>query len=38
MTKYLNVSDIVIIAVSAYVVVWGANHILRATGMNAYQA
>ncbi len=36
--KYLNVSDIVLITLSAYVVVWGANYILRSTNMGAYQA
>jgi hypothetical protein len=36
--KYMNVSDMLLIAVSAYVVVWGANYILRATNMGTYQA
>lgn len=36
--KYLNLSDILLISLSAYVVVWGANYILRATNMGDYQA
>ncbi len=36
--KYLNLSDLLIIALSSYVVVWGANYVLRATNMGEYQA
>lgn len=36
--KYMNVPDIVMITLSAYLVIWGANYILRTTGMGAFQA
>jgi len=38
MSKYLNISDVLLIAFSAYVVVWGINTILRNSNMGAYQA
>ena len=36
--RYLNIPDLLLITLSAYVVVWGANYILRATNMETYQA
>lgn len=38
MGKFVNVADILIIGVSAYIVIWGANRILRTTGLSAFQA
>ncbi len=36
--RYLNLPDLALIAISSYVVVWGANYILRTVNMGAYQA
>lgn len=38
MTRYLNIRDVLTIAVSAYVFVWGVNNLLRHVGMADYQA
>lgn len=38
MGKYLNISDLLLIAFSAFVIVWGANMLLRNVNMGAYQA
>jgi hypothetical protein len=38
MSKYLNMGDALLIAFSAYVVVWGINAILRNSNMGVYQA
>ncbi len=38
MSKYLNFGDIVLIALSSYVVVWGINSALRAVNKDTYQA
>lgn len=38
MGKYMNFSDLLIIGVSAYVVVWGVNSLLRTVQLPAFQA
>ena len=38
MGKYLNAPDLIMIALSSYVFVWGANYILRTMNMGSYQA
>lgn len=38
MGKYLNMGDLLLIAFSAFVIIWGANMMLRNLNMGAYQA
>jgi hypothetical protein len=37
-SKYLNPLDLILIAFSAYLVIWAANALLRNLNMGAYQA
>lgn len=36
--RYVNLPDLLLIALSAYIVVWGANHLLRSAGATDLQA
>jgi hypothetical protein len=38
MNKYMNPWDILLIAFSAYLVIWGINALLRNVNMGVYQA
>jgi uncharacterized membrane protein len=38
MGKFLNVGDVLVIAVSSFVVIWGINRMLRSVSMPQYQA
>jgi len=36
--KFLNLSDALVIGISAYVVIFGINYFLRASNLSEYQA